>query len=687
MTEKKVKSFIVLITVLLIFNVLSLHLAIIGIITFITWLIIAARSLSKIYKPLAHGNTWYSGFLIAGVIILINLVMVYFIRYIWWINIVLPMIITGCLILINKPELIEKHTEDQAESGTVESKKRIIKIIYITVFSLVIVGLVWLLIRIRMNGEVSNGTLPSSVQIPQELLYLALLLIMSGILFVKRSKLLIISIIVLTLVTSSVYFFGVKRIYDADGWRHLSIERYVSTGQPYQPTDLFTLLKFKSEKLPNGLLYTIVPTINTVTQVEIEAIHKYWSLLLIALVIYSVYVLLRNILTTRKSLVAISIIIASSGFQSIGWYSNPQSLGLATYLISLLLFGVAYYRPNKMLWPLLVITSILSILAYPTTSYYTICLLSLVLFTRTFGRFINRFTLIAFVAVFSILLAWPLYYIDTAIMRVIPINDSIAVVMQNIWNTIKTLTPSSGSIFNFIPWIISFIWFIQLFRRRQYKILLIALTLLFAIFINVGMWPLFSAKQSPMFLARVYNVFYLTLYLYAGIGMAYMFEQKLFKKSKIVKITSILMLATLYSINVNFNARNFSWSPTTNELTEIDSITSYANKFNITSYKVLADEPTSTAGNALTGFLSGHYYWFSGEIIAENYWYVIQNPTITALQQVCTNLNTGHVFFIDTQIPPNDGYRKNIIRLESVMDKISQHGNAASYVHNCFQKI
>lgn len=539
-------------------------------------------------------------------------------------------------------------------------------------------------INIQQTQQIYNGFLPASLQINPILLFI--IFVATGVVILSRIrvKYVWISLLMMYLATTGIFALGLKTLYGADSWRHLSIEKYIAQEHVYQPTSLSSLLTFSSEKIPNSTQYTVVAVFQQLTQIDLQILHKYlaWAFFgpIAVLLIFSIALLFTS--SKRTSFFVTLFSFTSYGIIYTGQITYPQALGLLLMLATILVWSrYAIGRDIRVGIPQLVITG-LAILTYPTTALISLLIAIAAYTSRHFRKKIPIFLAILVIILFAIVIAFPFPVLDI-VFKKIPIaqqfQESSLQAMHLFQTQVKNLSLNAINSLLVIPTlagVIGAIWLLKKRHLRSFGIILLAfvfglqLVQFFNAYAATGIYFVFSGRVALML--SVLATFFL------GVGLVL-----ILRKSQWQKLTTyglLVIFGLIFMQKNNLESLNFGYSISTREISIIKTIEKREQN---RSYIVLCDEVTSAAGNAITGFSAGHYYWYPGGGISDAYWNIIGEPSKSKLRSICTNFKVSQVFLITTPIPPNERYQKNIEQLVTNMRKIDQQGESKAYEFTC----
>lgn len=511
-----------------------------------------------------------------------------------------------------------------------------------------------------------HGSIPVDHRVSVTWLFVAIVGFGLSILSSIRTKYILFAGIVVLLALTSTNVVGFASLYGADSWRHFSVEKYISTGQTYNPTSISQLLTFQSEKIPNGTQYVTIPLLQSLTALDIQLVHKYFSWLILGpLSLLVIYFSARDF-RARKLTAALATIFALTipGFNYIGAGTFPQAFGLFFFLINAWIWlTTASFKG----WKCKVVVTAISILAcvtYPVTALFSIALIAGILISRLNPRLYTKWLQIisGLLAIGLLTAAFPILdiYLKKVPLNDLLVNSTNSVFGQYYSRLIDLVRQYSSNINSFI--FIGFvIGIVKIFKTKETrKIGWLAGIFVCALQLTAWFNGFVAVKQLSVFSGRVY----LLLSLISGVlfvtGIVFLLK----RFSIVVAVSLIVIYSVVVAVQANPNSVDFGYSITKKEIIAVNTITASATTG---YYAVLSDEVTAAAGNALTGYTAGHYYWYPGNVIGDAYWSVIQSPTISALKSSCANLRVDELYFINSPIPPNVSYKENIQILEGLM--------------------
>ena len=276
-TKKLVLAVCIWVTfVALVMNTLLFHNPALGLVAFASQLLFTGYGVAMYYKPFqrTYDNWFFSTTSISLLVVLLNIPAVYFFRHSHAISLASVFVVA----VLGTVALCISTTTPDTEQITYTDRSGTPWAWLLFIASLVLSALyIYSLSRITLHGEVYHGTIAGVFHMPNILLFLSSLCLFT--IFFKKywHPVFLLGILALFLSGSLVYTFGVKNIFDADGWRHLAIVKSIVAGNVYQPTQLHELLKFNTEKIPNGVFYTTEAVVSDLTQVPAITIQKWFA--------------------------------------------------------------------------------------------------------------------------------------------------------------------------------------------------------------------------------------------------------------------------------------------------------------------------------------------------------------------------------------------------------------------------
>lgn len=685
--QKKIIFFIVgwLSVLVLTVNILWLHSWVLGMPLSILFFLSFAYILSKKLTLRSMDGFFLGGITFFTIFILFNLFYLYFFTLNEW-SVALSIFITASvasffyffLHYCNDIVAFQKKNEERALFPK-------INIIYPFIFALLIAQ-VFILLAIRSNGHIYHGFIPRLEILSPWLMGVSFFLLFILVFSSLRVKYIIFSTLCLYLISSAVYVIVFQDLYGADPWRHLAIENFVGLGNEYKPTDVIELLSLKSEKLPNASLYTIIPSLHYVSQLPIDFIHKYFSLLMLAPAFFLILFLIgRDLFGNNR---------AASVF-TFGMLISPATLYIAQYT-SVQGVGIFYFTVNLWIWiryllnkdqPLQLyhfIITPLAIIAYPTTGYFSLIVVSLAVLIKYFKNFFSKINPIFYTVPLSFFIALPIPVLDIY-LKSVKIDQSYGANWISVFSIFKDWFQTVSPIFYDNPGLTPFIFLVVIngtvWLYKKNKHLFIFLIVVF-LSTQIAQWSYFMFDDKgilPVFSGRVGNLAFIMYYFFAALGVCAIINKILLSKSRILLLLIGVIISFHFSQITNIYATTFGWSVSQAEAESIDYV---KNDSDGQSYIVLTDEVTSAAGSAKTN-LGTSYYWYPGGPVYELYVKLLKSPSESLLQDGCRNFDVNKIYFISAPIPLTVSYPENLDKIGRIMDKIWNRGKVDIYEHKC----
>lgn len=619
----------------------------------------------------------------ASGLMITNAIAVYFFRY----TQLYALFTLGCLVLYIFGMSVYRLSHGSVPLLTVhESRGYHSRAFSLAPFILIVIGAfaaalyVAQLFQVSFGPALYHGALPTPA-VP----YVWLVAIIFACLFVSYLKRLpvytsITLSILLVLAAGMLYRATLHVPYGADSWRHIAIESYIAAEHRYEPTAIIELLKFRSEKLPNGLQYTIVASVHTYTGVSIALLHQYLSLIIYtSLFMVALSYLRKRYFEAFQTPLLLAAALAMQATAYIAQLSNPQSLGLVLFLVNLVVW-LQYVRRELIPWYVLLPISVVALLAYPTTGYVS-ALIVLVGFGARHLRAVRWNALhIVWLSFLGIIAALPIFFADR-LLKNIPL---LSVYSEHWWSIAQTAKHWYQqvmylSINNLEIVLVGFavLGLVYLFKEHRSSFSLFFVPL---VAVRVALWfrVAFTGDTLPPFSDRL-NLLY-TVLLIVPVALGLVFVAKRFVQMRLRSGVLALFLVTLFIsfFSLDPSQQTFGWSVTQAE----EGALAYIQRSAPAHYIVLADEVTSAVGSARTNLYAG-YYWYPDGALRDAYLELLRVPQRKTLQGICQRLQPTKIYFIDTPIPPTASYPESQKALGQVMHLEWQKDRTRVFSYAC----
>lgn len=453
-------------------------------------------------------------------------------------------------------------------------------------------------------------------------------------------KLKVFSIVAFGLVIHGTILMLSRTEYDGDGYRHLAIERYLTTELPLYQLTALTLTDIIY--LGSWALNVMV---SWIAQVPIDIVHNYLPWLAVS-IFPPVLLYLGGQEVWKRRLPALLMAVAPLFFYEVtvhGMISNPKSLGYILLLFNLLL-ALRTVNSARLIWLPGAIISFSSLMTYPVTGLFSLMIFILSLVSRwrfSLGR--NLLFLVICLAGASV---FP--YLDWQTGSIFPFTDWIDMSVQLLakWASVILLTGRQIS----FPLLLYFLVGLGLFRlyrqpntRRYVPLLLLPLIATHLAYA----WRLSLAIQ-PAFTARIYISLAVFLMPFIAGGIASLRDSAEFLLGRGRSGLVVLALVPL------FIAATHAISPTTWSIStrEIEAIKSIDQENPDRSYVVLTEEITSAAANAVLGYTVAPYYRYPTGDLFQFSSEISLRPSIETLARAQRHFNVKRVYVITNPLPP-----------------------------------
>ncbi|QQG49795.1 MAG: hypothetical protein HZB70_03295 [Candidatus Berkelbacteria bacterium] len=453
-------------------------------------------------------------------------------------------------------------------------------------------------------------------------------------------KLKLLSIVAFGLVIHGTILMLARTEYDGDGYRHLSIERYLTTELPLYQLTALTLTDIIY--LGSWALNVMV---SWLTQVPIDIVHNYLPWLSVS-VFPPVLLYLAGQEVWKRRLPALLMAVAPLFFYEVtvhGMISNPKSLGYILLIFNILL-ALRTINSPRLIWLPGAIVAFSSLMTYPLTGLFSLMVFLLSLFSRwrfSLGR--NLFFIIICLAGAA---AFP--YLDWQTGSNFPFTDWVDMSVQLLakWASVILLTGRQIS----FPLLLYFLVGLGLFRlyaqpstRRYVPLLLLPLIATHLAYA----WRL-SLPIQPAFTARIYISLAVFLMPFIAGGIASLSDSAGVLLGKARGSLIVLALVPL------FVAATHAISPTTWSIStrEIEAIKAIDEENPDRSYVVLTEEITSAAANAVLGYTVAPYYRYPTGDLFQFSSEISLRPSIDTLERARRHFNVRKVYVITNPLPP-----------------------------------
>ncbi|MFH1366683.1 MAG: hypothetical protein ABIH38_01695 [Patescibacteria group bacterium] len=667
-------------------NISFFHNAIIGVLSCIGFFIIFSFVLSKLIKHISQGRKLLAFIIVFTSIITFCLFFVYFLLLSKMV-IIISLWVTG--IVITGWQIIKKDSPRPSDNNDCNPEPS--KIVFNNIkiffpFTLLLFLIQFLtLFKIKSFGPIYNGFIPDLSTLMPYILGGVFFILFISIFSSIRSRYLLFIMVILFIVSASAFIIISQNLYGADSWRHFAIEKYISLGNRYEPTNIAELLQFKSEKIPNASLYTIIPVLYHLTYLPIEYIHKFFQLLFLApLLLLTLYFgILDFIKNKQQSLLFVLVLLLSPGLLYVGQYNSVQAVGIVYFFINLWLWlRFLLEKTDRIPWYNWTI-SFFTTIAYPTTGYFSFITILIILLLHFFKKRNYNFRPFIYGLPLGLLFAFPIPLLDI-LFKKIPINtvytqnwSNLSSIIAVWWKTMFPIGTNNPGLFPFI-FILMFIGLIWLYKREKNRIFPLLLILLISLQVSQWSASIFQKDRLGIFTGRVQVLLDIFYYIVAFTGLRILIIKMVKSRKKLLYATIGTTLALLFVTSTNIARYNFAWSISNNELNAINFI---RNKQNM-PYLVLTDEVTSAAGSAVTN-LSNAYYWYPDGDLYLSYVNLLKSPTINTLESICQQYKRQNVYFIDTPIPITTSYSEAQKNLQKIMSVKWTKNLVKVMVYNC----
>lgn len=498
----------------------------------------------------------------------------------------------------------------------------------------------------------------------------------------RFGKLSLLATLLFTLTVAATIALAVDNLYGADSWRHVGIALHVADGWVYPPTQLGELLKFSTEKIPNASLYALLPFLHTWTSITIPNLYLILGILLPGIFALVLYLAAHDITGSKR----IAGIIATSGLVVIGGYGgldyvlNVRSIGMLLFVCTGWLWIRYLLRRDRTIQVQHIFVTVMSVLAYPTTGYFTFAFVVSAILLRAYPL---KRSALGLTVIAGLVLAIPVPAMDV-LFRNVPLDPSLSSnplfflqAYKGWWGGATAL--AGWAVFVSAGIAVGFIW---LYRHAR-SIFTLVSALFVALLTDTLLAGYFQGAYAP-FTSRVGFIFSGLQGILFGIGLVVLVNRAIQKKFWTALIAFGLLFAAL-AANAN-DLRKFSlgWSPSDAELQAIQDI---AAKHEGSEYVVLTDEVTSAAGYAVSKHYSAYYWYPVGELY--NYYQAfLTEPSKATVERVCTAFGVKHVYLLYTPIPPTDAklHGQEVLLLRVFQESKIYTPQVTLYQADCLRK-
>lgn len=663
-------------------NILFFHSVVIGVFDSLGFFIIFSVILSHLINHISHGKKLLSFIILFTSIIIFCLFFVYFFTLTKLVIIISIWVIS---IIITVLQIIKKNNTSSIEYGQLKTELPLIvfnkiQIIFPLALLLCLIQILTLF-KIKLSGPIYYGFVSNPSPLTPYILGGVFLILFISIYSSIRSRYLLLVLVIFFIVSASVFIIISQNLYGADSWRHFAIEKYIASGNRYEPTNVVELLQFKSEKIPNASLYTTIPVLYHLTYLPIEYIHKFFQLLFLAPLLLLVFYfgMLDLIKSKQQSFLFVLVLLLSQGLLYVGQYNSVQAVGIVFFFINFWIWLRYLMGKTKGLPIYYWIISIFAILSYPTTGYFSLITIIIILVLKFFQIRNYIFKPLLYGIPIGLVFALPIPLLDI-LLKKIPV-DSVYTqnwahffsIISDWWKTMFPTGTNNPGLFPFISimMIFGFIWLYKHEKNRLFPLLLVLF-----ISLQISQWSslIFQKDRLGIFTGRVQVLLSIFYYIVAFVSLRVLVLKVIKSDKKLLFVTIGTALTLLFILLTNIAKYNFAWSISDNELNAIRYIQRVEG--DDSKYIVLTDEVTAAAGTALTGFDKGTYYWYPEGNIYNSYIELLKSPNKHTLQTICRKFEIDHVYYIDTPIPLTTSFPDakkifpNIMQISWSADKV-----------------
>lgn len=653
-------------------NAWWLRVPFIGVVSVTAWFGVGAFVLSRIQPVRYSGERLLNGLILAIGLILVGLIAFYFWRF--------PSSLMLGVLGIMTIWLAWLGWQKPKQPAVAEPPDRSFSLVAFStsaVFLTFVAGMVMVWWMHRAHVYFGNAPIP----LPP----LVISLIFFGLFILAQSRLprpvwLLILIFTVVGLNSHFLFFN-DTLYGADSWRHYGKIVRVETGAPYPPTNPAELIRLQTEKVPNGSLYTTVPLMSYLTTLSSFTLMRYAGLLLfiplmVAVLYYAALDLSRSEVIAR--IISLTAVFAP-GYLSLEGFLNVRTIGLTLFVVNAWVWGrYLFERDRSLRWSIVPVT-LVAILAYPTTGYYSALVAGLVLLVRILGHRFQRGAWRWLLLPAIVVAAAPIFMLDAS--RNV-IRDGFR---ENWWTVLDAVMSwlrfhfDAERLFSFLGALGILFALVLLVRSKQRRVLIVLAVLLGALIVNSMSLTLFPESYAP-FTSRtpmLLNLFYAVV-IGASLGWLIIHVRAL--RSISVQLGLAFFFALAVTTVVGGVTVTFGWTPSEREVEAVRAIESLESN----PYVVLTDETTSAVGYALSDNETS-YSWYPNTPLWGIASAFIVEPTEKKLQDACAlSQGTAVVYYLATPIPPSEYYReKNRPTFEELMDVVYQNDQDTVYRYPC----